>query len=57
MLPVLGELGLATAALFDLGVFLLVVGSTLLTVLTLSRVSGRDDDVADADAARLLGDA
>lgn len=35
----LGEVGLASAAAFDLGVFLVVVGGTLLTVLTLSRVS------------------
>ncbi|MEZ5657406.1 MAG: monovalent cation/H+ antiporter subunit A [Burkholderiaceae bacterium] len=56
VLPVLGEVGLATAALFDLGVFLLVIGATLLTVLTLSRVSGSDDP-ADARRAKLLGDA
>ncbi len=35
----LGEIGLASAAGFDLGVFLVVVGGTLLTVLTLSKVS------------------
>lgn len=35
----LGEVPLASAAIFDLGVFLVVVGGTLLTVLTLSRVS------------------
>ncbi|MGB7303801.1 MAG: monovalent cation/H+ antiporter subunit A [Burkholderiaceae bacterium] len=39
VLPVLGEVGLATAAIFDVGVFLVVVGSTLLTVMTLARVS------------------
>jgi multicomponent K+:H+ antiporter subunit A len=55
VLLVLGEIGLATAALFDLGVFLVVVGSTLLTVLTLSRVTGPDEP--DPAAARLLGDA
>ena len=33
--PLLGELPLATAALFDLGVFITVVGSTLLTMSTL----------------------
>jgi multicomponent K+:H+ antiporter subunit A len=38
-LPFLGELPLATAALFDLGVFITVVGSTLLTLSTLGAVS------------------
>jgi multicomponent K+:H+ antiporter subunit A len=33
VLPVVGELPLATAALFDLGVFLVVVGATLLALL------------------------
>lgn len=37
--PVLGELPLATAALFDLGVFITVVGSTLLTLSTLGAVT------------------
>ncbi|MEZ5654058.1 MAG: monovalent cation/H+ antiporter subunit A [Burkholderiaceae bacterium] len=57
VVPVLGEIGLATAALFDLGVFLLVIGATLLTVLTLSRVSGTDDPPDELDDPRLLGDA
>lgn len=38
-LPFLGELPLATAALFDLGVFITVVGSTLLTLSTLGAVT------------------
>lgn len=37
--PMLGELPLATAALFDLGVFITVVGSTLLTLSTLGAVT------------------
>lgn len=37
--PLLGELPLATAALFDLGVYITVVGSTLLTIATLGGVS------------------
>ena len=37
--PVLGELPLATAALFDLGVYLTVVGATLLTVSVLGNAS------------------
>ncbi|TNF60051.1 MAG: monovalent cation/H+ antiporter subunit A [Burkholderiales bacterium] len=38
-LPVLGELPLASAALFDLGVYLTVVGSTLLTISVLGAAS------------------
>jgi multicomponent K+:H+ antiporter subunit A len=38
-LPVLGAIPLATAALFDLGVYITVVGSTLLTLSTLGAVS------------------
>ncbi|MDQ3060835.1 MAG: monovalent cation/H+ antiporter subunit A [Pseudomonadota bacterium] len=38
-LPVLGELPLATAALFDLGVYITVVGATLLTLSTLGAVT------------------
>jgi len=51
VLPILGELGLATAAAFDLGVFLVVVGSTLLTVMTLARVTQptEDNDVETTD--------
>lgn len=39
VLPVLGELPLATAALFDLGVYITVVGATLLTLSTLGAVT------------------
>jgi multicomponent K+:H+ antiporter subunit A len=35
----LGELPLATAAIFDLGVYLTVVGSTLLTLSVLGQAS------------------
>ncbi len=38
-LPLLGELPLATAALFDLGVYVTVVGATLLMLTTLGGVS------------------
>jgi multicomponent K+:H+ antiporter subunit A len=34
VLPVIGELPLATAALFDLGVYLTVIGATLLALMT-----------------------
>jgi multicomponent K+:H+ antiporter subunit A len=37
--PLLGELPLATAAIFDLGVYLVVVGSTLLTISVLGQAS------------------
>jgi multicomponent K+:H+ antiporter subunit A len=37
--PILGDLPLASAALFDLGVYLTVVGSTLLTISVLGSVS------------------
>lgn len=39
VLPVLGDVGLATAALFDLGVYLTVVGATMLLVSTLGAAS------------------
>ncbi len=38
-LPILGELPLASAALFDLGVYITVVGATLLTLSTLGAVT------------------
>ncbi len=34
--PVLGEIHLTTALLFDLGVYLVVVGVTLLTILSIA---------------------
>jgi multicomponent K+:H+ antiporter subunit A len=39
VVPVLGELPLASAALFDLGVYLVVVGATLLTIAVLGTVT------------------
>ena len=38
-LPLLGELSLATAALFDLGVYISVVGATLLMLSVLGAAS------------------
>ncbi len=49
--PLLGELPLATAALFDLGVFITVVGSTLLTLSTLGAAT---NDSASAPARHNL---
>jgi multicomponent K+:H+ antiporter subunit A len=42
-LPLLGEGGLATAALFDLGVYLTVVGATLLLFVSLAAASRERD--------------
>jgi multicomponent K+:H+ antiporter subunit A len=39
VVPLLGELPLASAGLFDLGVYLTVVGATMLTLTTLARAS------------------
>ncbi len=39
VVPVLGELPLASAALFDLGVYLVVVGATLLTISVLGNAT------------------
>ncbi|WP_310563972.1 monovalent cation/H+ antiporter subunit A [Hydrogenophaga sp.] len=46
--PLLGELPLATAALFDLGVYLVVVGGTLLTISVLGQAS-REAPAAPSD--------
>ena len=48
--PLLGELPLASAALFDLGVYFTVVGSTLLTISVLGTVSR--DSAASPGAGR-----
>ena len=45
-LPLIGEVALASAAAFDLGVFLTVVGATLLTISALSGASERAGAVA-----------
>jgi multicomponent K+:H+ antiporter subunit A len=42
VLPIVGELPLASAAAFDLGVFLTVVGATLLAVLAPGLLAARD---------------
>lgn len=44
--PLLGELPLATAALFDLGVYVVVVGATMLTLVTLGAVTEREAPAA-----------
>jgi len=50
-LPLLGELHVPSAFVFDLGVFLVVVGSTMLTLVALAHQSLRSHRVA-ADATR-----
>ena len=51
--PVLGDLPLASAALFDLGVYLTVVGATLLTISVLGTVS-REVDASSVPSSRSL---
>ena len=51
----IGDVPLASAALFDLGVFLVVVGATLLTLSTLggvTKVTPTHDEDGPLDAAR-----
>lgn len=50
VLPVLGELPIASAAAFDLGVYLAVVGATLLALTDLARLASPADDT-DKDVA------
>ena len=50
-LPLLGELPLASAALFDLGVYAVVVGGTLLTISVLGQVSRDPDPLAAQGSA------
>jgi multicomponent K+:H+ antiporter subunit A len=45
--PLLGELPLASAALFDLGVYATVVGATLLTISVLGAASVDGPQSAD----------
>jgi multicomponent K+:H+ antiporter subunit A len=53
VVALLGELPLATAALFDLGVYLTVVASTLLTLSALGAASeDAVDPVEDAEVNR-----
>lgn len=53
-LPWLGEVGLASAMGFDLGVFLTVVGTILLTLAGLSRIGRVAEPVAPARAAQVF---
>lgn len=45
-LPLIGEIPLASAAAFDLGVFLTVVGATLMTISALSGASRQEHDTS-----------
>lgn len=57
VVPVLGELPLASAALFDLGVYGTVVGATLLTVSVLAQVSQRSPQQNSPDVLAQEGQA
>jgi multicomponent K+:H+ antiporter subunit A len=58
VVPVLGELPLATAAIFDLGVYITVVGATLLTLAVLGGASKEAKaGTARADAPTQAGGA
>ena len=48
-LPLIGEVELATAMAFDLGVFLTVVGVVMLTLANLSRVGRKAEPQPDQD--------
>ena len=52
--PLLGELPLASAALFDLGVYLVVVGATLLTIAVLGNVTREVPGQTSAGAAKAV---
>jgi multicomponent K+:H+ antiporter subunit A len=51
VLPVLGEVPLATAAIFDLGVYITVVGATLLTLSVLGAATKAGGNAASARGA------
>lgn len=51
-LPVVGKFELATAMIFDLGVYLTVVGATLLALTSLSKLSDSPSRVSDRHGAR-----
>ena len=52
-LPVIGRVPLASALIFDLGVFTLVVGATVLILIALAHQSIRSHRAAKAEAATL----
>ena len=51
-LPLIGKMPAATALLFDLGVFCLVVGSTVLILVALAHQSLRINRLRTIDAAK-----
>ena len=50
-LPVFGKIPLASAVIFDLGVFTLVVGATVLILIALAHQSIRRDRLGKTDAS------
>jgi multicomponent K+:H+ antiporter subunit A len=55
-LPLIGKVPAASALLFDLGVFLLVVGSTVLILVALAHQSIRINRLRALDADKVKGD-
>ena len=55
-LPLIGKVPAASALLFDLGVFLLVVGSTVLILVALAHQSIRINRLRALDAEKARGD-
>jgi multicomponent K+:H+ antiporter subunit A len=54
--PVIGRIPMASALLFDLGVFMLVVGSTVLILIALAHQSIRRHRPAHVDASAYSGE-
>jgi multicomponent K+:H+ antiporter subunit A len=52
--PLVGEVPLASASVFDLGVFLCVTGATMVALLSVARLSAASSIEADAADARAL---
>ncbi len=55
VVPLIGELELASALVFDIGVFLVVVGTVLLTLEGLGRVSGNCAATEDVSELTIMG--
>jgi multicomponent K+:H+ antiporter subunit A len=50
-IPLIGEVELATAAVFDLGVFLTVVGTVILAIAQIARVEARAERMVVPEGA------
>jgi multicomponent K+:H+ antiporter subunit A len=56
-LPLLGEIHVASALFFDTGVFLLVLGATMLILTALAHQSVRSHRLSEDDAAQVAAPA